>query len=158
MEAAAEADDELHEQVSSRTATCPRKRSVAGVRKLTIAKEAYPGASAVPPSRTRAFSRCWTALSTTCRAPEDVPAIKSASSLAMSPSRSTVNPAKSDPFAALVFKISTHPFYGKLVFVRVYSGSVMPGDTVLDSTKRQEGTRRQDLPDARRQGEPGGPR
>ena len=27
------------------------------------------------------------------------------------------------------------PFYGKLVFVRVYSGAVTPGDTVLDSTK-----------------------
>ena len=28
-------------------------------------------------------------------------------------------PTTDDPFSALVFKISTHPFYGKLVFVRV---------------------------------------
>ena len=48
------------------------------------------------------------------------------------------HPVKSDPFAALVFKISTHPFYGKLVFVRVYSGSVVPGDSVLDSTREKK--------------------
>ena len=49
------------------------------------------------------------------------------------------HPTTDDPFAALVFKISTHPFYGKLVFVRVYSGAVKPGDTVLDSTKEKIG-------------------
>ena len=38
----------------------------------------------------------------------------------------------------MVFKISTHPFYGKLVFVRVYSGEVKPGDSVYDSTKSKK--------------------
>ncbi|MDK7859271.1 EF-Tu/IF-2/RF-3 family GTPase, partial [Klebsiella pneumoniae] len=47
-------------------------------------------------------------------------------------------PVNTDPFAALVFKISTHPFYGKLVFVRVYSGEVKPGDSVYDSTKSKK--------------------
>jgi elongation factor G len=57
--------------------------------------------------------------------------------LATSPSRSTAS-RQDEPFSALVFKISTHPFYGKLVFVRVYSGSVKPGDAVLDSTKEKK--------------------
>jgi elongation factor G len=45
-------------------------------------------------------------------------------------------PAKDDaPFAALVFKIMTDPFVGQLAFIRVYSGTLKSGDTVLNSTK-----------------------
>ena len=66
--------------------------------------------------------------------PEDVPSI-----VGFDPKDESIEidrkPTTDDPFSALVFKISTHPFYGKLVFVRVYSGAVTPGDTVLDSTK-----------------------
>jgi elongation factor G len=44
--------------------------------------------------------------------------------------------AKDDaPFSALVFKIMTDPFVGQLAFLRVYSGNVKTGDTVLNSTK-----------------------
>ena len=39
------------------------------------------------------------------------------------------------PFSALAFKVATHPFYGKLVYVRVYSGKVSQGDMVLNATK-----------------------
>jgi elongation factor G len=39
------------------------------------------------------------------------------------------------PFAALVFKIMTDPFVGQLAFLRVYSGNLKSGDTVLNSTK-----------------------
>ncbi|MDR1152955.1 MAG: elongation factor G [Bifidobacteriaceae bacterium] len=41
----------------------------------------------------------------------------------------------SDPFAALAFKVVAHPFYGKLTYVRVYSGHVASGTQVLNSTK-----------------------
>jgi elongation factor G len=45
-------------------------------------------------------------------------------------------PAKDDaPFSALVFKIMTDPFVGQLAFVRVYSGMLKSGDTVLNTTK-----------------------
>jgi|UniRef100_A0A7V3J9S6 elongation factor G len=44
-------------------------------------------------------------------------------------------PDDSEPFAALVFKITTDPFVGKLAFFRVYSGSLMAGETVLNATK-----------------------
>ncbi len=40
-----------------------------------------------------------------------------------------------EPLAALVFKIVTDPFVGRLAFFRVYSGVVKAGSTVLNSTK-----------------------
>ncbi|MFD1506542.1 elongation factor G [Georgenia yuyongxinii] len=45
------------------------------------------------------------------------------------------HPNESDPFSALAFKVATHPFFGKLVYIRVYSGKVAQGVQVLNSTK-----------------------
>ncbi|MGB0468626.1 MAG: elongation factor G [Pontibacterium sp.] len=39
------------------------------------------------------------------------------------------------PFAALAFKIATDPFVGTLTFVRVYSGVLNSGDSVVNSVK-----------------------
>jgi len=39
-----------------------------------------------------------------------------------------------EPFAALVFKIMTDPFVGQLAFMRVYSGQVAVGTSVLNAT------------------------
>ena len=44
-------------------------------------------------------------------------------------------PSISEPFSALAFKIAVHPFFGKLIYVRVYSGQVKPGDQVQNTTK-----------------------
>ncbi len=41
---------------------------------------------------------------------------------------------ESDPFAALAFKITTDPFVGKLAYFRVYSGKVVAGSYVLNSS------------------------
>ena len=43
-------------------------------------------------------------------------------------------PNESDPFAALAFKIATDPFVGKLAFFRVYSGKVLAGSYILNSS------------------------
>ncbi|MEU4648816.1 elongation factor G [Nocardia fluminea] len=43
-------------------------------------------------------------------------------------------PDVAEPFAALAFKVALHPFFGKLVYLRVYSGSAEPGATVLNSS------------------------
>ena len=40
-----------------------------------------------------------------------------------------------EPFSALVFKIMTDPFVGKLAYVRVYSGTMNSGSYVLNATK-----------------------
>jgi len=42
------------------------------------------------------------------------------------------------PFSGLAFKIATDPFVGRLSFVRVYSGVLNTGTSVLNSTKKQK--------------------
>ncbi|OLP01763.1 translation elongation factor G [Mycolicibacterium porcinum] len=44
-------------------------------------------------------------------------------------------PSVDEPFAALAFKIAVHPFFGKLTYVRVYSGKVESGAQVINATK-----------------------
>ncbi|PPK97534.1 elongation factor G [Kineococcus xinjiangensis] len=44
-------------------------------------------------------------------------------------------PEAAEPFSALAFKIASHPFFGKLTYVRVYSGKVASGSGVINSTK-----------------------
>ena len=41
------------------------------------------------------------------------------------------------PFAALAFKIMTDPFVGQLTFIRVYSGHLKTGDSVLNSGRQK---------------------
>lgn len=43
-------------------------------------------------------------------------------------------PSLTAPFTALIFKISTDPYVGKLAFFRVYSGILHSGDTVLNTS------------------------
>jgi len=43
----------------------------------------------------------------------------------------------SAPFSALAFKIMTDPFVGRLSFIRVYSGVLNTGTSVLNATKKQ---------------------
>jgi elongation factor G len=45
------------------------------------------------------------------------------------------NADDSEPFSALAFKIMTDPFVGKLTFLRVYSGTLDKGDTVINTTR-----------------------
>ena len=39
-----------------------------------------------------------------------------------------------EPLTALAFKIATDPFVGKLIFIRVYAGTLKTGDTILNAT------------------------
>jgi elongation factor G len=45
------------------------------------------------------------------------------------------NADATEPFSALAFKVASHPFFGKLTYVRVYSGKVASGAQVYNSTK-----------------------
>ena len=40
-----------------------------------------------------------------------------------------------EPFSALAFKVAVHPFFGRLTYVRVYSGHLDSGAQVINSTK-----------------------
>ncbi|MFH0912216.1 MAG: elongation factor G [Patescibacteria group bacterium] len=43
-----------------------------------------------------------------------------------------------EPFSALAFKIATDPFIGKLIYVRVYSGSLKSGSYLLNSSTGEQ--------------------
>jgi elongation factor G len=44
-------------------------------------------------------------------------------------------PDAKEPFAALAFKVAVHPFFGRLTYVRVYSGAIDSGAQIVNSTK-----------------------
>ncbi|WKD59855.1 elongation factor G [Corynebacterium caspium] len=49
----------------------------------------------------------------------------------------TRTPSDDSPLAALAFKIAVHPFFGKLTYIRMYSGTMKPGDQVENATKQK---------------------
>ena len=65
-------------------------------------------------------------------APTDIPAI-----LGKNPKTGEDIVRHSDvnePLTALAFKIATDPFVGKLIFIRVYSGKLASGSTIMNAT------------------------
>lgn len=66
--------------------------------------------------------------------PLDLPAIKGLDPYKGGPLER--KPSDKEPFSALMFKIQTDPFVGKLAFFRVYSGTLKAGDTVFFPNKR----------------------
>ncbi|HEY0636306.1 MAG TPA: elongation factor G [Pseudonocardiaceae bacterium] len=65
--------------------------------------------------------------------PLDVPAVEG--TLQDGETAATRRADTDDPFSALAFKIMTHPFFGKLTYIRVYSGRIPAGTQVINSTK-----------------------
>ncbi len=65
-------------------------------------------------------------------APTDIPSIKGVD---MEGNEIERHSSDDEPFSALVFKIMTDPFVGKLAFFRVYSGTMNSGSYVYNSTK-----------------------
>ena len=49
-----------------------------------------------------------------------------------------LTPDEHGPFAALAFKIASDPYVGKLFFLRVYSGTLASGETIMNATKRRK--------------------
>ncbi len=67
--------------------------------------------------------------------PEDVPPVKG---FDPDTEEELERPAEDDaPLSALVFKIVTDPYVGRLAYVRVYSGKITQGSMVYNSTKGQ---------------------
>ena len=64
--------------------------------------------------------------------PLDVPAIEG--TVYRSEDSVTRKPENSEPFSALAFKTLSDPFVGRLVYLRVYSGTAVTGGMVLNST------------------------
>ena len=65
--------------------------------------------------------------------PEDVPPVEAVDAKTEEPVERF--PDAREPFSALAFKVVTDPYVGRLVFLRVYSGEVKAGASVLNVTK-----------------------
>ena len=68
-------------------------------------------------------------------APTDIPAIEGVDEDGNEVVRHS---SDEEPFSALVFKIMTDPFVGKLAYFRVYSGVMNSGSYVLNATKQKK--------------------
>ena len=105
----------------------------AGIRELTIAGDAFPVICGTA-FKNRGVQPMLDAVVAYLPSPLDVPPMKA--TLPNDPEAIVERPSSKDaPFSALAFKVAVHPFYGRLTYVRVYSGQVSTGTQVLNSTK-----------------------
>ena len=132
VETVAETDEELLEKyLNGEELTVAEIKG--GIRRLTIAGEAYPVLCGSA-FKNKGVQPMLDAVVDYLPSPLDMPAI-----VGHAPgheSKHVVREATSSaPFAALAFKVAVHPFFGKLTYVRVYSGHVASGSPVYNSTK-----------------------
>ncbi|MFD6091715.1 elongation factor G [Oerskovia sp. NPDC060338] len=132
VENVAEADEELLEKyLNGEELTIAEIKSA--IRKLTVAGEAFPVLCGSA-FKNKGVQPMLDAVIDYLPSPLDVPAINGHD---VKDEEKVVerHPDASEPFAALAFKVASHPFFGKLTYVRVYSGQVTPGTQVLNATK-----------------------
>ncbi|HHY46637.1 MAG TPA: elongation factor G [Firmicutes bacterium] len=67
--------------------------------------------------------------------PEDLPPVEGINPETQE--KETRSPGDEEPFSALAFKVAVDPYVGKLVYFRVYSGTVKAGMHVLNATKQR---------------------
>jgi elongation factor G len=135
LEAVAETDEELLEKyLGGEELTVAEIK--AGIRKLTIASEVYPilcGSA----FKNKGVQPMLDAVVDYLPTPLDVPSIAGHDVKDASISIERHADA-AEPFAALAFKVAAHPFFGKLTYVRVYSGKVSTGAQVFNATKQKK--------------------
>ena len=135
VEAVAESDDALFEKYIE-GAEISDAELAAGIRKATLAQKIFPvvcGSS----FKNKGVQNMLDAVVAYLPSPLDIPAVQGTAP--DDPSHEMTREAKdSEPFSALIFKIMTDPFVGQLCFLRVYSGKLNSGDTVLNATKNKK--------------------
>ncbi len=132
MEAAAEGTEELMEAYLEE-GELTNEQIKEGIRVQTIAGDIFPTycGSAV---RNKGIQPVLDAVIDYLPSPLDIDAIE-ATPLNDPEAVVLREPDEDAPFSALAFKVAVHPFYGKLTYIRVYSGHVKSGTTVLNATK-----------------------
>ncbi|MCY3592868.1 MAG: elongation factor G [Acidobacteria bacterium] len=130
VEAVAETDEELLEKyLSGAEVTSDELR--AALRRATVANSLQPvfcGSA----FRNKGVQPLLDAVLHYLPSPLDVPMIEGV----VEGDESAVREASDDaPFSALVFKIMTDPFVGQLAYLRVYSGRVETGQSVLNANR-----------------------
>ena len=132
VEAVAESSEELMEKyLEEGELTIPEIK--AGIRQLVIAGEAFPVLCGSA-FKNRGVQPMLDAVIDYLPSPLDVPDVVG-SNPSNEEEKLTRKASAEEPFAALAFKVATHPFYGQLTYTRVYSGTAAQGQQVLNSTK-----------------------
>lgn len=129
-----ETDDELMMRYLEEEEISPEELRIA-LRKATLTGEVTPVfcGSAL---RNKGIQRVLDGVVYYLPSPLDVPPIEG-----LNPFTDKVEQRHADvdePLAALVFKIVTDPYVGKLAYFRVYSGVLRSGDSVINSTKNRK--------------------
>ncbi|MGO4301083.1 elongation factor G [Leifsonia sp. RAF41] len=132
IETVAEADDALLEKYFAGEELSIAEIK-AGIRKLTVNNEIYPVLCGSA-FKNRGVQPMLDAVIDYLPSPLDVPAIEAHNprdeeQVIMRHADAT------EPFSALAFKVAVHPFFGRLTYVRVYSGHLDSGAQVVNSTK-----------------------
>ncbi|MCC9144888.1 MULTISPECIES: elongation factor G [unclassified Arthrobacter] len=108
----------------------------AGIRKLTINSEVYPVLCGSA-FKNRGVQPMLDAVVDYLPSPLDVPNIKGHDIRDEEVILERAADAKA-PFSALAFKVVTHPFFGRLTYIRVYSGHAASGAQVMNATKQKK--------------------
>jgi elongation factor G len=134
IEAAAEGDDDLMMKYLEGEAFTPAEIK-RGIREATLAYKVVPvlAGSAL---KNKGVQLLLDAVIDYLPSPKD---IRPATGTALDGETELTRPADDDgPFTALVFKIATDPFVGKIHFVRVYSGVVSSSAKVINTMKDKD--------------------
>ncbi len=129
VEAVAEVDETLLERYVEDHESITADEILAALRKSAISGKAVPvlcGAS----FKNKGIQSLLDAVAAYLPSPIDKGAVSGIDP--RDDSEITREPDDQAPLSALVFKIATDPFVGRLVFIRVYSGVLHSGDTVLN--------------------------
>ncbi|HTC54803.1 MAG TPA: elongation factor G [Candidatus Sulfotelmatobacter sp.] len=133
VESIAENDDEiLHKFLEGEEITADELR--ASLRKSTIALKVFPVVVGTA-FKNKGVQPLLDAVVDYLPSPLDLPDTKG-----LNPENGEPIVRKADdkePFSALAFKIMADPFVGQLTFIRVYSGQLKTGDSVLNTGRRR---------------------
>lgn len=132
VEAVAESSEELMEKYLEEGELTVDELK-AGIRQLTISGESFPVLCGSA-FKNRGVQPMLDAVIEYLPSPLDVPDVMG-SNPADEEEKLSRKASADEPFAALAFKVAAHPFYGQLIYTRVYSGQAAQGQQVLNSTK-----------------------
>jgi elongation factor G len=133
LETVAETDDVLLERFLEGDTDFSVAEIKAAIRKLTVASQIYPVLCGSA-FKNRGVQPMLDAVVDYLPSPLDVPATEG-HDVRDEEKIIERHPVSTEPFAALAFKVAVHPFFGRLTYVRVYSGQVDSGAAVANATK-----------------------
>ncbi len=133
IEAAAEANEDLMNKYLE-NGELSEEEIIQGLRQRTIACEIQPMLCGTA-FKNKGVQRMLDAVVQFLPSPVDIPPVKGVDLDDNEVSREADDKA---PFSALAFKIMTDPYVGQLTFLRVYSGVLVSGETVLNSVKNKK--------------------